>query len=277
MKREDIVKTINSLKGESGHKKVLDVYNAQCPLPRGYKVQPSDPWCATTVSAVFLMNGYSDIAECSCIMMIQKAKQLGIWVEDDAFIPQPGDIVMYDWQDDGKGDDTGTADHTGIVISVTKSKISVREGNKNKSIGNRDITVNGVCIRGYIIPPYETAQKDSSTKKTPKTNSKSSSAEKPKEKAQTKPQSHSYYIIGKTYRVRVATALNVRIGPGKDYALVGYKNLTADGRKHAYKSGALKNGTAVTVQETKSSNGVTWIRIPSGWICAEVNETKYVI
>lgn len=277
MKREDIVKTINSLKGESGHKKVLDVYNGQCPLPRGYKVQPSDPWCATTVSAVFIMNGYSDIAECSCIMMIQKAKQLGIWVEDDAFIPQPGDIVMYDWQDDGKGDDTGTADHTGIVISVTKSKISVREGNKNKSIGNRDITVNGVCIRGYITPPYETAQKDSTTIKTPKTSSKSSSAEKPKEKAQTKPQSHSYYTVGKTYRVRVATALNVRKGPGKDYALVGYKNLTADGKKHAYKSGALKNGTAVTVQEIKSSNGVTWIRIPSGWICAEVNETKYVI
>lgn len=158
MKREDIVKTIKSLEGEAGHKKVLEVYNAQKNLPRGYKVQPSDPWCATTVSAVFLMNGYPDIAECSCVMMIKKAKDLGIWVEDDAYIPQPGDIVMYDWQDSGKGDDIGVPDHTGIVVSVTKNRIVVREGNKNKSIGNRDVLVNGVNIRGYITPVFDDKQ-----------------------------------------------------------------------------------------------------------------------
>ena len=155
MKRADIVSTINGLKGETGHQKILDIYNAQKPLPRGYKVKPTDAWCATTVSAVFIMNGYNKISECSCPQMIEKAKKLGIWVEDDAFTPQIGDIIMYDWQDTGKGDDTGVADHVGIVISVTKSKIVVREGNKNKSIGNRDVTVNGIYIRGYITPPYE--------------------------------------------------------------------------------------------------------------------------
>ena len=276
MKRNDVINTINALKGDSGHQRVLDVYNAQTPLPRGYMVKWSDAWCATAVSAVFLMNDYPDISECSCPRMIEKAKKLGIWVEDDSYIPQPGDIIMYDWQDTGKGDNIGVADHVGIVISVTKNRIVVREGNKNKSIGNRDVTVNGIYIRGYIIPPYD-SETASKTKKEKKTSAKSKTSEKSKETAQTKPQSTSYYVVGKTYTVRVNTALNVRKGPGKNYALVGYKNLTADGKAHAYKSGALKNGTRVTVKDIKDVNGTIWLQIPSGWICAEDGGVKYVI
>ena len=262
MKRSDIVNTINNLKGEDGHKKVLEVYNAQNPLPRGYKVQEKDPWCATTVSAVYLMNGYPDIAECSCVMMIQKAKKLGIWVEDDAYIPQPGDIVMYDWQDSGKGDDQGTADHTGIVISVTKSKITVREGNKNKTLGNRDILVDGLYVRGYITPKFEEEKK-------PVANT-SAKEKKPKEKAQ-----NVSYEVGKVYTITVKSALNVRIAPGLQYRKVLYKDLTSDAKKHAIGS-ALKNGTKVTCQKIQKDGNNIWMKIPSGWICAKLNDNIYV-
>ena len=280
MKREDIVKTINNLKGEEGHQKILSVYNAQKPLPRGYKVKTTDAWCATTVSAVFLMNGYSDISECSCPQKIEKAKAKGIWVEDDAYTPKLGDIILYDWQDSGKGDNVGVADHVGIVVSVTKSKIMVREGNKNKSIGNRDVTVNGIYIRGYITPPYEsekkTTQKASESKKETKAD-KSSSTQK---KAEIKPQSEvkTPYTVGKVYTINVKTALNVRKGAGTSFGLVGYANLTADGKNHAYSTGALKNGTKVTCLEVKviSENNV-WIRIPSGWISAVDGDSKRVI
>lgn len=256
MKRSDIVKTINSLKGESGHKKVLDVYNGQCPLPRGYKVQPSDPWCATTVSAVFLMNGYADIAECSCVMMIQKAKKLGIWIEDDAYVPQPGDVVMYDWQDSGKGDDLGAADHTGIVISVTKRKITVREGNKNKSIGNRDILVDGIYIRGYITPKYEEEEKVASN-------------------TSVKPKKPEKYKVGNIYTVIAKSGLNVRTGAGLGYKKVPYDKLTDDGKKHAVGS-ALMNGTRVTCEKVHKDKDSIWIKIPSGWICAELNGKAYI-
>lgn len=272
MKRDDVVKTINNLKGEAGHQKVLDVYNSQCPLPRGYKLQAKDPWCAATVTAVFIMNGYSDIAECSCPVMTKKAKDLGIWVEDDAYVPKIGDIVMYDWQDSGKGDNVGTPDHVGIVISVTKNKIMVREGNKNKTLGNRDITVNSVNIRGYITPPYEG---DSGLLDEEVVNV-STPTEKPQEKAQTK-RDEGYYKVGGTYTIRVNSALNVRKGAGKNYPLVGYAGLTPDGKKHAFKSGALKNGTRVTVKAIEIVDGVTWLQIPSGWICADTGSAKYVI
>lgn len=271
MKRNEVVKTINNLKGEEGHQKVLEVYNSQKPLPRSYKLQYKDPWCAATVSAVFLMNGYNALSEVSCTMMTKKAKDLGIWVEDDAYVPQIGDVIMYDWNDNGKGDNLGTPDHVGIVISVTKSKIMVREGNKNKTLGNRDVTVNSVTIRGYITPPYED---DTGIKDNELVNSPSIPIE-----AEEKPQTSSqgYYKVGNTYTIRVNTALNVRKGPSKQYGTVGYRNLTADGRKHAYKSGALKNSTRVTVKEITQNDNETWLLIPSGWICAEESGVKYVV
>ena len=157
MKRTDVVNTVNALQGEAGHKKVLEVYNSQQLIPRGYKLKYSDAWCAATVSAVMIMNGYSYISECSCSYMIEKAKKLGIWVENDAYKPSCGDIIMYDWQDTGIGDNKGVPDHTGIIVdvAVAGNTIYVREGNKSGTIGNRVMRVNGSNIRGYIVPPYD--------------------------------------------------------------------------------------------------------------------------
>lgn len=74
------------------------------------------------------------------------------------------------------------------------------------------------------------------------------------------------YSIGKNYTTRV-DHLHVRYsvwGQIKDYA-----QLTADGKKHAYSDGCLKKGTTVTVKDVKKDDaGATWVKIPSGWICA---------
>ena len=126
MKRSDVVAKINSLNGESGHKWVVNTYNSIKPLPRGYKLQMDDYWCASTVAAIFHSFGYDDLAECSCSVMIIKAKKLGIWVENDAYHPQVGDLLLYDWQDTGKGDNTGDPDHIGIVIKVDGNKLTIR-------------------------------------------------------------------------------------------------------------------------------------------------------
>ena len=155
MKRQQVVDTINSLQGDAGHKKILEVYNAQEKLPRGYKMKYSDAWCAATVSAVFLMNGCSTFSECSCSEMIKKAQTAGLWVENDNYRPSIGDVMLYDWQDSGSGDNKGVPDHVGIVVEVSGETLYVREGNKSGSIGNRVMRVNGRYIRGYIVPRYE--------------------------------------------------------------------------------------------------------------------------
>lgn len=74
------------------------------------------------------------------------------------------------------------------------------------------------------------------------------------------------YTIGKTYTTMV-DHLHVR------YSVWGliknYAQLTRDGMKHAYSDGCLKKGTRVTVKDIKKDGaGATWVRIPSGWICA---------
>lgn len=142
---------------DGSHKQIVDIYNALRPLPRGYKVKYTDSWCATFVSAVAIKCNATDIIplECSCGQMINLAKNMGIWVENDSYTPSPGDIIMYDWADSGKGDNTGWADHVGYVVSVNNGQIKVVEGNLNNSVTYREIAVNGRFIRGYICPKYE--------------------------------------------------------------------------------------------------------------------------
>lgn len=138
------------------HKKIIDVYNAHTPLPVGYKMKYTDAWCATYVSAVAIKAGLDDIIplECGCGRYITLAQKMGIWVENDAFVPQAGDIVLYDWDDNGVGDNKGNADHIGIVISVSGSTIKVIEGNMSDAVGYRNLAVNGRYIRGFVTPKY---------------------------------------------------------------------------------------------------------------------------
>ena len=87
----------------------------------------------------------------------------GIWEENDAYIPKAGDILFYDWQDSGKGDNTGWPDHVGIVESVENGHITVIEGNLNNTVGRREIAVNARYIRGYGVPEYEEEQPEADT------------------------------------------------------------------------------------------------------------------
>lgn len=138
------------------HKKIIDLYNSHKPLARNYAVKYTDSWCATFVSAMAIKTGLTDIipTECGCGQMIQLFQKLGAWVENDAYRPNNGDVIFYDWDDNGVGDDTGWPEHVGIVVSVSDNTIKVIEGNKSDSVSYREIAVNGRYIRGYGVPKY---------------------------------------------------------------------------------------------------------------------------
>ena len=142
---------------DGSHKEIIDIYNKHTPLARSYKVKYTDSWCATFISALAIKCKATDIiaTECSCQKMIELFKDLGVWVENENRTPSTGDIIFYDWQDDGKGDNTGWSDHVGIVESVKSDKITVIEGNISNKVGRRTIAVNGKNIRGYAVPKYE--------------------------------------------------------------------------------------------------------------------------
>ena len=142
---------------DGSHKQIIDIYNSQKPLPVGYAVKYNDAWCATFVSAVAVKLGYTDIipCECSCPRMITLFQNKGIWVEDENRTPNPGDIIFYDWQDNGVGDNKGSSDHVGIVEKVSDGYITVIEGNYSDSVKRRTLAVNGRYIRGYGVPKYD--------------------------------------------------------------------------------------------------------------------------
>lgn len=158
--REQVVATaeawLGAKTGSAQHKEILKLYNAQRPLPRGTRMQEGWAWCAVFVSAVALKLGYRDImpTEMSCHQMILLYRQIGRWIENDAYVPSPGDVIFYDWQDNGVGDNTGTPDHVGIVTSCDGKTIRVIEGNVSNRVGTRVLEVNGRYIRGFGTPDF---------------------------------------------------------------------------------------------------------------------------
>ena len=195
------------------HKYIIDVYNSHKPLARGYKVKYTDAWCSTFVSAVAIKCGYTDIipTECGCQNHIELFKKIGCWIEDENRTPNPGDIIFYDWDDNGIGDNKGYSDHVGIVECVTNGKITVIEGNCDNSVKRNYISVNGKGIRGYGVPKYD---KESGTT-TSATASKPTSTTK---KATESAQSFLTSLAG-TYKV-TASSLNVRSGAGTNKSIL---------------------------------------------------------
>ena len=158
--RLSVVNTAKSWLGakesDGSHKPIIDLYNSHKPLARGYKVKYTDKWCATFVSAVAIKCGLTDIipTECGCGEMIALFQKMGCWQESDAHTPQIGDLVFYDWQDNGRGDNTGWPDHVGFVTEVTGNNFVVIEGNKDDAVGYRTMAINGRYIRGFATPNY---------------------------------------------------------------------------------------------------------------------------
>lgn len=141
---------------DGSHKKIIDIYNAHKPLARNYSVTYRDPWCATFVSAMAILEGLTAIipTECSCLRMIVLHKQLKTWQEADNYRAQIGDLVMYDWDDNGKGDNTGLPDHVGIVVSAGSKSMKIIEGNLANKVAYRTLAYDAVKIRGFCTPNF---------------------------------------------------------------------------------------------------------------------------
>lgn len=169
--RSETVKLVKSWEGKKEsngtHKEIIDIYNSYGKLPRGIKMAYNWAWCACTWSALAIKLGYTKIMpiEISCGELINQAKAMGCWQENDAYVPKPGDAILYDWDDNGVGDNTGWPDHVGTIIYVNKDAgyMEVMEGNYSDSVKKRTISLNGRYIRGFITPKYDDNEISSTT------------------------------------------------------------------------------------------------------------------
>ena len=169
--REEVVRVaqsyVGATQGSAKHKKLVDTFNK---WSKSYKDEVGNytcPWCAIACSAWANIAGATvDIVPrtYNCGRWIDKAKSMGIWVENDNYKPQAGDFVIYYWSAP-VGDCTYGASHIGVVEKVSGSTITVIEGNMGSPsrVGRRAIPVGYRYIRGFVTPKYK-----GSTNYTPK-------------------------------------------------------------------------------------------------------------
>ena len=159
--------------GSSAHADIIHIFNTVKPF--GYTAKTTDYWCAEFASACAIQAYGKKTAvkyfplSAACLYMINKAKQMNIWVESDKYIPDKGDFILYDW-DDGANyantDNKNVPDHVGIVEYYKAGYIHVIEGNYGNMVRRRTIPINGRYIRGFVTPDYSSIKVKKNTKST---------------------------------------------------------------------------------------------------------------
>lgn len=131
------------LEGSALHGKLIDCYNQINPLPRGYHVKYTDPWCAAYVSAIMKMAGLSNFpSECGVYEMKKKFEMAGESYEFQPKIARdvyPADLIFFKHS------------HVGIITGITNTIVWTIEGNANDSVMTRHYSKNDPSILGYGI------------------------------------------------------------------------------------------------------------------------------
>ena len=95
---------VGKKEADGSYKSIIDIYNSFTgAFPRNVKMEYGWAWCACTWSALAVALKYTPIMpiEISCYYLIERAKAMGVWEENDAHVPKLGEAVLYDWQDNG--------------------------------------------------------------------------------------------------------------------------------------------------------------------------------
>lgn len=68
--------------------------------------------------------------------------------QDGSYVPAAGDIIFFDWGNDGG------VDHVGIVESVSGGTVNTIEGNSGDKVARRSYSIGSAVIYGYGVPLY---------------------------------------------------------------------------------------------------------------------------
>lgn len=103
-------------------------------------------WCAMYVS--FCLN-YAEIPEtlvpreANCEKWIRALSQNGLYVSAEHYAPQPGDLIFFDWEQDGN------VDHVGLVEAADAETITTIEGNSRGGVRRNEYRADNAVIAGY--------------------------------------------------------------------------------------------------------------------------------
>lgn len=116
-----------------------------------YGFNSREEWCACFVSWCADQCGYIDsgvIPRFSlCSDGVDWFNARGQF-QDGSYVPAAGDLIFFDWGNDG------SVDHVGIVESVSEGTVNTIEGNSGDKVARRSYSIGSVSIYGYGVPAY---------------------------------------------------------------------------------------------------------------------------
>lgn len=109
----------------------------------GYKERVE--WCACFVSWVAYKSGDLDVTIpkfAAVVDGVKWYKDKGRW-QDRSYIPKSGDIIFFDWENDG------TPDHVGIIEKSENGIVYTIEGNSNDQCRQNTYVIDSKVVYGY--------------------------------------------------------------------------------------------------------------------------------
>ena len=116
-----------------------------------YGFSSREEWCACFVSWCADQCGYIEAGVIPKFSLCSAGME---WFEsrgqfmDGSYVPATGDLVFFDWGNDG------SIDHVGIVESVVDGTIYTIEGNSGDKVARRSYPIGYGQIVGYGVPAY---------------------------------------------------------------------------------------------------------------------------
>lgn len=116
-----------------------------------YGFSSREEWCACFVSWCADQCGYIETGVIPKFSLCSAGME---WFEsrgqfmDGSYIPAAGDLVFFDWGNDG------SIDHVGIVESVVDGTVYTVEGNSGDKVARRSYPIGYEQIEGYGVPRY---------------------------------------------------------------------------------------------------------------------------
>lgn len=106
-------------------------------------------WCANFAKYVWKQAGITDLAGLNA--WARSFREYGqdngtYHTRGSGYVPQPGDAVVFDW------DQSGSIDHVGIVTGTASGRVTTIEGNSSDRVSARDYSLSDIDIVGYSSP-----------------------------------------------------------------------------------------------------------------------------
>ena len=116
---------------------------------------PYGDWCAMFVSFCLDYAGVEDFPQDSnCPNWVNTLKERNLYAEAEGYVPNAGDLIFFDWDDDGRSDHVGLVAEYIPATDSSAAQINTIEGNSGNAVRRNTYNLVDATILGYGQLPF---------------------------------------------------------------------------------------------------------------------------